>query len=167
MDKAKVMIVALQPEDWRELRAIRLEALRSAPEAFSSTYEETRLQPDEFWQRRLANDRAVHLIAREHERPIGMVGGYLGDDDGDQSVAVVFGMYVTQQRRGQQIGRLLLRALIGRLAAQPDIAAIRFWVGEAQHPARRLDESLGFRVVGRSEEPQSNELIMEFRVRSA
>jgi hypothetical protein len=36
-----VSIVALGPRDWRDLRAIRLEALRSVPAAFSSSYEET------------------------------------------------------------------------------------------------------------------------------
>jgi hypothetical protein len=69
-----------------------MEALRSEPAAYSSSYEETLVRPDQQWWRRLANDQSVHLLARAQNRPIGMVGGYLGSDEGDDSVAVVFGM---------------------------------------------------------------------------
>jgi 8-oxo-dGTP diphosphatase len=160
-----ISVVALGPQDWRDLRAIRLEALRSEPTAFSSSYEETLARPDDDWQRRLANTQSLHLVAQTQGVPIGMVGAYLGSDDGDHSVAVMFGMYVTQAHRRRGVGRLLVRSLIDRVAAHPGITTIRLWVSEAQHPARRLYEALGFRVVGPSDDPHDDELIMELRVR--
>lgn len=156
-------VVALGPEDWRDLRAIRLEAFRLEPAAFSSSYEETLARPDEDWQRRLASNQSLHLVAKTKGLPIGMVGAHLSSDDGDQSVAVVFGMYVTREHRRQGAGRLLLHALLDRLAAHPGITTIRLWVSEGQHPARRLYESVGFRVVGPSDDPDDDELIMELR----
>ena len=111
------------------------------------------------------------LFARAQNRPIGMVGGYLGSDEGDDSVAVVFGMYVAREHRGRGIGRLLLTSLIDRLAAFPQITTIRLGVTETQDPARRLYESVGFQVVGKTEEGivvnerQYDELVMELRVR--
>ena len=166
-----VSIVALGPLDWRDLRAIRLEALRSEPAAFSSTYEETLSWSDEDWRQRLTNDQRMHLLARAQNRPIGIVGGYLSSDEGDDSVAVVFGMYVTRDYRGQGIGRLLLTSLIDRLSVFPQIFTIRLGVTETQNPARTLYESMGFRVVGKTEEGivvndrRYDELIMELRVR--
>jgi ribosomal protein S18 acetylase RimI-like enzyme len=166
-----ITVVVLGPRDWRDLRAIRLEALQSEPAAYSSTYEETLARPDEHWQQRLANDRSVHLLARAQSRPIGMVGGYLGSDEGDDSVAVVFGMYVTSERRGRGIGRLLLTSLIDRLSEFPQITTIRLGVTETQDPARGLYESVGFQVIGKTEEGivvndrQYDELVMELRVR--
>ena len=165
MCKDPISVVALGPEDWRDLRAIRLEALRSEPTAFSASYQETLARPDEDWRRRLSNNQSLHLVAKTQGLPIGMVGAYLSSDNGDQSVAVVFGMYVTQEHRRRGAGRLLLHSLIDRLAAQPGITTIRLWVREAQHPARRLYESVGFRVVGPSDDPHDDELIMELRVR--
>jgi ribosomal protein S18 acetylase RimI-like enzyme len=165
-----VSVVALEPLDWRDLRAIRLEALQSEPAAFSSSYEETLDWSEEDWRQRLANDHRMTLLARAQDRPIGMVGGYLGSDEGDNSVAVVFGMYVTKEYRGRGIGRLLLTSLIDRLSAFPQITTIR--LGVTQDPARRLYESLGFQVVGKAEESivvddqQYDELIMELRVNS-
>jgi ribosomal protein S18 acetylase RimI-like enzyme len=169
-----VSVAAAGPRDWRDLRAIRLEALRSEPAAYSSSYEETLVRPDEHWQQRLANDRSVHsvhLLARAQSRPIGMVGGYLGSDEGDDSVAVVFGMYVAIEHRGEGVGRLLLTSLIDRLSAFPQITTIRLGVTETQEPARRLYESVGFQVVGKTEDGivvddrRYDELIMELRVR--
>jgi ribosomal protein S18 acetylase RimI-like enzyme len=145
--------------------------LRSEPAAYSSTYEETIARPDEHWRQRLANDRNVHLLARAQGRPVGMVGGYLGSDDGDDSVAVVFSMYVNEDHRGRGIGRLLLTSLIDRLSTFPNITTIRLGVTETQEPARRLYESMGFQVVGKTAEGivvddrRYDELIMELRVR--
>jgi len=166
-----VSVVVLGPRDWWDLRAIRLEALRSEPAAYSSSYEETLAWSTEDWRRRLANDRSVLLFARAQNRLIGMVGGYLGSDEGDDSVAVVFGMYVASEHRGRGIGRLLLTSLIDRLAAFPQITTVRLGVTETQDPARRLYESVGFQVVGKTEEGivvnerQYDELVMELRVR--
>jgi ribosomal protein S18 acetylase RimI-like enzyme len=166
-----VSVVALGPPDWRDLRAIRLEALRSEPAAYSSSYEETLEWSDEDWRRRLTNDHRLHLLARVQNRPIGIVGGYLGSDEGDDSVAEVFGMYVTSEYRGRGVGRLLLTALIDHLSALPQISAIRLGVTETQDPARGLYKSVGFRVVGKADEGivvngrKYDELIMELRVR--
>ena len=165
-----VSVVALGPQDWRELRAIRLEALRSEPAAYSSTYEETVAWSDEDWRRRLADDRRIQLLARAERRPIGIVGCYLGSDEGDDSVAVVFGMYVNENHRGKGIGRLLLRSLLEHLSAFPQITTIKLGVTESQTPARKLYESVGFRVVGKTDEGimvndrRYDELIMELRV---
>jgi ribosomal protein S18 acetylase RimI-like enzyme len=166
-----ISVVALGPQDWQDLRAIRLEALQSEPAAYSSSYQETLSRSDEHWQQRLTNDHSVHLLARALGRPIGMVGGYLGSDEGDDSGAVVFGMYVTSEYRGRGIGRLLLTSLIDRLSAFLQISTIRLWVTETQVPARALYESMGFQVVGKTEEGivvndrRYEELIMELRVR--
>jgi ribosomal protein S18 acetylase RimI-like enzyme len=149
---------------------MRLEALQSEPAAFSSSYEETLAWSDEDWRRRLTNDKRLHLLARAQHRPIGIVGGYLGSDEGDDSIAEVFGMYVARVYRGKGIGRLLLTSLIDRLSSFPQITTIRLGVTETQAAARALYESVGFRVVGKTEEGivvndrQYDELIMELRV---
>ena len=49
-----VEIARLGPDDWPELKTIRLEALQREPAAYSSTYAESVHRPDEDWRRRLA-----------------------------------------------------------------------------------------------------------------
>jgi ribosomal protein S18 acetylase RimI-like enzyme len=157
MSQDELDVVKLGLRDWRDLKTFRLEALRSEPAAFSSTYEETVVRPDAHWRERLASTQSGTWMVRRGGRPVGMVGVRLGSDEGDPSVAVVVSMYVSQDHRRRGIGRALLRTLIDHVAAYPEMGTIRLWVTETQAPARRLYESLGFRVVGADE----GEWIME------
>lgn len=141
-----VEVARLGPSDWRELKAIRLEALLRDPAAFSSTYAESVVRPDDDWRQRLARTDSVTLVARAAGSPIGM-GGVIFGADGEADVAMIFGMYVTAAHRNRGVGRLLLRALLAEMAGRPEIATIRLWVTPTQHSARRLYASLGFCVV--------------------
>jgi ribosomal protein S18 acetylase RimI-like enzyme len=161
MSNDNLCIVKLEPRHWRDLKALRLEALQCDPAAFSSTYEETVTRPDEHWRERLANPRSIVLLAYASGHPVGMVGALLGDD-GDQSVAVVFSMYVTAAQRRRGVGRLLMQALIAQVAANPAIVSVRLNVRSEQTAARRLYKSLGFRLASHDAE---GELIMERPVR--
>lgn len=156
-------IALLQAEDWRELRAIRLEAFSQSPAAFSTTLAEALARPDDDWRQRLAAARSIHLAARGEGRVIGLAGAHLESDEGDQTVAVVFGMYVSEAFRGRGIGRLLLQALLDRLQAMPRIETVRLWVRPSQRPALRLYESLGFRIDGEADDGSGRELIMDLQ----
>lgn len=143
MSAPDLHVEALGPADWRANKALRLEALRLEPAAFSSTYEDSLAQPDGWWQERLANPRCTSFMARSGKQPVGMVAACLGEDEPE--VGFIFGMYVNARFRRQGVGRQLLQAALAHLAAQPGVVTIRLWVRETHHPARRLYESLGFR----------------------
>jgi ribosomal protein S18 acetylase RimI-like enzyme len=166
-----VRVVRLSPQDWRIFKVIRLEALRLEPAAFSSAYAETRTRPDESWRQWLETPRCLVLVALAGERPIGIVGAYLGSEDGDASVAFVFGMYVNREYRRQGVGRRLLTSLMDLVLEFPEIAAIRLWVTEERDSARILYESVGFQVVSRESQKLlgdgllRDELVMERSVR--
>jgi ribosomal protein S18 acetylase RimI-like enzyme len=141
-----VELAKLGPDDWREMRTIRLEALQRDPAAFSSTYAESVVRPDEDWRQRLAKPDAATLVARTRTGPIGMAGAIFGAD-GERHVALIFGMYVSTSYRGRGVGRMLLRALFEEIAGHPEITTIRLWVTPTQQAARRLYASMGFQVV--------------------
>ena len=146
MPSRDVEIVKLGPGDWRELKTIRLEALRREPAAFSSTYDDWANRPDGDWRRRLELPMSATFVARSQGRPIGMAGTIVGAD-GEPHVAMIVGMYVNAGYRRQGVGRLLLRALLEEIATLPGVTTIRLWVTPTQHAARRLYASLGFREV--------------------
>lgn len=158
MNAGDTVVVTLRPHHWRDLKALRLEALQREPAAFSSTYEETVIRPDGHWRDRLADPLSVLFMAYGEGRPIGMVGGRLGADDGDRTVAGVFSMYVTAEQRGKGVGGSLLHTLIDHVSADPEIVTVRLNVRVEQAAACRLYESHGFRVVGADPD---GELIME------
>jgi ribosomal protein S18 acetylase RimI-like enzyme len=167
MNDHDATVVVLGPDDWPEWRALRLEALQAEPAAFSSTYAESVAQPDEYWQRRLGDEQRLHFMAKASDRAVGMVGCHLGADEGNPSLADVFGMYVSKRYRRHGVGSLLLRSLIERVSTLPEVTTVRLWVGESQLPARRLYESAGFQIVGLEHDPRGDELIMALRVDSS
>jgi GNAT superfamily N-acetyltransferase len=169
----EIKLTTLGPDDWLDFKTLRLEALRSEPAAFSSTHAETILRSDESWRQWLANPRCIVLMATVGTIQAGIVGAYLGSDDGDRSVAIVFGMYVAPPFRDRGVGKLLLSSLLDVVSGDPDILTIRLWVTETQVAARRLYEAAGFRVVGRdavqvqSDGELHDELVMERSVQMA
>jgi ribosomal protein S18 acetylase RimI-like enzyme len=107
------------------------------------------------------------LMARVDGQPAGIAGLHLETDEGDTSVGVVNGMYISRRYRRQGVGRRLLLALIDHLTEHPRIVTFRLWVAATEEPARRLYDSLGFRLVPESDQPDTGDasgrrlLIME------
>ena len=69
---SKIKFGSLSVEEWRKLKKIRLEAVKTNPKAFLNTYEEVLKYSDEKWQRYLENsvnkNGAFYLFAFEKER---------------------------------------------------------------------------------------------------
>lgn len=96
------------PGDEPVLRALRLEALTDAPEAFGSTYarEEARTTAD--WQRWLAP--GVTLILEEAGIPRGLVAGMA--DSADPAIVHLMAMWVHPRLRGTGAADALVAALL-------------------------------------------------------
>jgi ribosomal protein S18 acetylase RimI-like enzyme len=139
-----VTIGALAPERWREYRGLRLEALRSDPDAFGSTYVETERFSDDFWRRRLADPDILFRFAERDGRLIGMAGALC-----DRNPATIASVYVARNERRTGVGRRLLTALLEAIAARPGFDAVRLWVSETEPAAIALYRSLGFQPIDR------------------
>ncbi|HEU5430509.1 MAG TPA: GNAT family N-acetyltransferase [Thermomicrobiales bacterium] len=134
----------MAPKRWREYRRLRLEALRSDPDAFSSTYVETERFPDDFWRRRLADPDVIFRFAERAGRLVGMAGALC-----DQNPVTIVSVYVAPAERGTGLGKRLLTAVLGAIAARPGLDAVRLWVSETQPAAIALYGALGFLPVDR------------------
>ena len=53
----------VRPDEWRELRDMRLRALADAPDAFGATLAEEEADPDEAWQRRADRPDGTMIVA--------------------------------------------------------------------------------------------------------
>ena len=131
--------------DWRVLRDIRLEALRDAPTAFGSTYEQEAARDQAHWLNRIARGGTflAYLTDLDTSDPAGLIGGYPEDR---QTVELV-SMYVRPRARGRGVGEALVAAVIG-WAADEDARQVRLWVTETNAPARALYERCGFALTG-------------------
>jgi ribosomal protein S18 acetylase RimI-like enzyme len=141
-------------------REIRLRALRAAPTAFASTFDEESAHPDDFWQ---------DLVARTAGA---MEAAILAVDRGDGTFAgtafvrvsaepphdgYVGAMWVDEDLRGAGWADALLDEA-ERFSQRLGSAAVELWVSGSNPLAQRFYERNGYRPTG-VEEPQSSGII--------
>jgi len=93
----------LGPDDWEDLRDIRLRSLADSPDAFASTLEREQEFTEDDWRRRLGGP--VYVVDDPH--PVA-VGGIF-DNHGSPHV---WGMWTDPDHRGRGHARRILDALI-------------------------------------------------------
>lgn len=135
----------LDAQDFEALKALRLEALRLHPEAFSSDLERDAAFTDEQWRTRLAPGRTFgawigHVL-------VGMVAWIPGDSRKTAHTAQIGGMYVRAEARGTGAASALLNAAMRDASAHAEQLTLD--VNADNIRAVRFYERHGFRTVGR------------------
>ena len=126
------------PEDWRELRGLRLRALADSPDAFLTTIDQARERTDSEWR-----EWAENTVVFVDDEFTGMAGGFVQDD----GTPMLIGMWVAPERRGTGLAEELARAVIewARGLGAPRIV---LWVVIGNTPAERFYERIGFVPTG-------------------
>jgi len=150
-----VLVRATTITDWQALREIRLQALRDAPYAFSSTHAGEAAFADDEWHRRAARDGSFLAFLPEVS-PAGLGGGYLAAPDTVELIS----MFVRPQARGRGVGEAIIEAVAG-WAIRQGAATVHLWVTETNKPARMLYERCGFTVTAERQPLPSNPALGE------
>jgi ribosomal protein S18 acetylase RimI-like enzyme len=133
---------AVRPDEWRELRDIRLRALADSPDAFGATLAEGLADPDAAWQLRADRPDGLAVVAvDEAGRFVGMASGGPAPDEVD--IAAIYGMWVDPAARGRRVGESLIGAIAG-WAREAGFETIGLGVTLGNEPAIALYERLGF-----------------------
>ena len=103
----------VRPDEWRALKALRLRALASDPDAFGGRLEDAVEHDDDLWRARTSRDpgEGVSYVADRDGVLIGMAVGAPAPDHAE--AAGLFGMWVAPEARGQGIGGALVDAVAG------------------------------------------------------
>lgn len=138
--------------EWRELRALRLEALDDAPSAFSTTRAASEDLPDTAWQAQAvsgASARSAALFAAVGPDGtwLGMAGAAPIPDVADH--AHVHGVYVTPAHRGPHgPAAELVAAAIDFARRHIDVGHLTLGVHEANVRAQAFYRRVGFEPTG-------------------
>jgi GNAT superfamily N-acetyltransferase len=147
------------PGDWQAMRDIRLEALKTAPTAFGSTYEREAVFGEQDWLRRIARGGNFLAHIPETSEPVGLIGGYPESAD----VVELVSMYVRPQARGRGVGEALVATVFG-WARERGAKTVQLWVTESNDHARALYERCGFEPTGERQplpsDPAQDEIAM-------
>ena len=139
----------LTPEDAPIFQALRLVALKEAPSAFASSYEEEKDFALALIEARLAarDDRGAFGAFHDDEL-IGIVVLGRIDQKKVSHKAFIWSMYVAPAARGRGVGRALLDAALALARAVPGVRQVNVGVTADNATAIRLYESAGFRRFG-------------------
>jgi RimJ/RimL family protein N-acetyltransferase len=135
-----IEIRRLLPTDATLYRDIRLEALRSDPGAFGSTFAIESTKPLTWFEERLG-DAAV-FGGFDRADLLGVAGFFVHRGAKEGHKGVLWGMYVRARARKTGLGRRLVDAVVDHAREHVEILQLR--VVEGNEPARRLYARLGF-----------------------
>jgi RimJ/RimL family protein N-acetyltransferase len=130
----------LEPEDASLFREIRLQALRSNPEAFGNTYEAESARALTLFSERLRDSEI--LGAFEDSEIVGIAGLLIGKGPKETHKSLLVGMYVRPEARNRGVGGRLVEAVIA--IARQRVELIQLAVVRGNESARRLYARLGF-----------------------
>lgn len=148
-----LLIRRIEPGDWEIYRSIRLRALTSDPQAFSTTSAYANGLDDAYWIGRTkatATSNTDSLwLAFFKGNPVGICGMFT-----ESSQFILGHMWVDPSHRNKGIGRRLVDAAVGWARSTLPGAIVRLYVNANQTGAIGLYSSCGFRMTG-IEEPMT------------
>ena len=121
------------------LRQIRLEALLDTPDAYGSTYDDSRTFSLDRWAQMAAT--RVYYLGESEDHVVGMAAG--GRNDDQPGTYWLYGMYVSPSQRGSGLARQLVDA-VGAWARSEGATALHLHVGSTVARARAFYEKGGF-----------------------
>jgi ribosomal protein S18 acetylase RimI-like enzyme len=143
-----------RPQEWRELRALWMEALQDAPTAFGTTYADAAALADDDWRQRAAENAtspvsATFIAVAEDDRWVGMASsGPLNEVPG---TAHIHGVYVTPAHRGQtaELATQLVDAGIRWARDNTEASWLTLGVHEDNQRAQAFYRRVGFTETGK------------------
>lgn len=148
--RCKMKIRILTEEDASKYQECRLNALKTNPEAFSSTYEREAAFSNETVKERISptKDKFVLGAFDENETVVGLVTFFRETGLKTKHKANVYGMYVTPEARGNGVAKQLMQELIKKAKECAGVEQLLLTVVQGNNSAKRLYDLLGFKVYG-------------------
>lgn len=156
----EVRVVRVGPDNWEAWRDVRLEALRDAPTAFGSTYENQVGRTEQQWRDRLHPANGLTCLSMLDDRIVGMAAGH---PEGDGVIELI-SMWVSPDARRRGVGDALVDEVV-RWAREQHADAVELWVTRGNDPAERLYARHGFLRTGAVQPLPSDPALDEMAMR--
>ena len=148
----------LGPRDAASFRAVRLQALSEAPEAFGTSVFEERKKTVRTYQRELGQGKKypgefLLGVFSEDASPelLAVLGFYRHQKAKTMHKGLFWGMFVAESARRRGLGRWLLAEALERVRLISAVEVLQISVVTSNEPAIKLYESFGFETYGRED----------------
>ena len=156
----------VHPDEWEELRALRVRSLEESPDSFGSTAFEALRRDDEDWRAWAdagsSSSSSAVFVARTDGRMVGLCGSFLHRDN--SRIAHIVAMWVDPGHRGRRLGEQLLAAA-SDWSTKRGAHEVVLDVTETNRSARRLYRRAGFRETGTRTPLRSNPALLTIEMR--
>lgn len=157
-----ITVRRIRPDEAAFLRDFRLRALKTDPDAYSSSYAAEVEYSDGDWETRAARsaegDSDFVALAIRDDRAVGMAGGY--QPESAPGTRFLYGMWVAPDIRASGIGHALTVQVLD-WARESGAESLRLWVVTTNLPALALYRKAGFIETGTSQPLPSNPSLLE------
>jgi RimJ/RimL family protein N-acetyltransferase len=135
----------LEADDAADYRELRLEGLKSHPEAFGASWEDESARPASWWAERL--ETSTVFGGWIDESPLlGVAGFHVHGTAKHRHKGILWGMYVRPQARGTGLAASLVQRVIEQ--ARTLVEEINVTVVASNAAAHRLYSAAGFQQYG-------------------
>ncbi|MCM2325535.1 MAG: GNAT family N-acetyltransferase [Candidatus Woesearchaeota archaeon] len=142
-------ISKLGSSSWKDYRDLRLEALKSCPIMFGSSYDDEKKLTKKDWESRLSSKLSETLCCiDENDSLVGMITALYNPKKTQKHIAMIVSFYVVERYRGQGIGKRLFLALIKRIRQKRHIRKIKIQAAKINSAAIGMYLKFGFQKVG-------------------
>ena len=145
-----VAIRALDRSEWAMFRDFRLAALKAAPGAFATGYEEASRRTPEQWQATVSGDGHQVFGLFDNQRLVGISGVFAGTDDPRRESAVFVMSFILPEYRRRRLSHLLYRARLDWVLARPRFKRIETAVRASNAVSLGACRRFGFVPIGRA-----------------
>lgn len=135
-------------EDAIAYRALRLEALRTDPDAFATKLEDAINRPLQATKDNLSLENAVTFGAFDKGELIGNVTLSRQTSSKMNHRASILAVYVAREARGKGVGKRLMEELLAYAKKWDGLEKLDLMVASHNHSAKRLYANLGFATYG-------------------
>lgn len=143
MIKENLVLTKMSEEEWEDFRSIRLEALRTNPSVFLSSYDSALSQDEEYWRSQLRSDANAIFLLKDGKTPVGLTGAFRYRESPEDTV--VLGMsFLRPEYRGCGLSALFYEARIKWAKEQDGINRIIVSHRAGNEASRGANQKFGF-----------------------
>lgn len=147
---AEYSIRPMQKSEAEAYRSLRLQALKTNPEAFGSSYEESIELPLEAFAQRIpepdSEDLIMVVVAENHL--LGMIGFLREKHLKQRHAGFIWGVYLAPEARGKGLGHKMMEQIMTHARKLEGLRKIELAVITTNPPALKLYQAFGFEIWG-------------------
>jgi RimJ/RimL family protein N-acetyltransferase len=146
----KILIRAMDSEEWESVRQMRLTALKSSPGSYWLSHDEVASLTPEFWRAEIKGDDHQIFGLFDGKKLIGITAAFTWRGDQTGTTALLAMSYIDPGYRGRGLSRRLYEARLDWIIAQPQFRKVIVGHRASNEASRRANQRFGFVVTNQT-----------------